>query len=301
MANPQITAIRKLLAENPIIKPGASLEEMRKGMDAMGNATPSLANVESQQADANGVDATWFIANEANNAPVVLYFHGGGYVMGSPLSHRALTERLAVAVNGKVLAINYRLAPEHPFPAATEDALASYRWLLGQHIKPQQIAIAGDSAGGGLTVAALLAIRDAAQALPSCAVPISPWVDMEGLGESMRTKAAEDPMVQKEALKGIAALYLNGQDPRAPLASPLYADLSGLPPMLIQVGSAETLLDDSTRLADKIRAAGGEVSLEVWEEMIHVWHLFSPMLDKGQEAIDRMAEFIVHHAGKPSS
>ena len=292
MTNPQIIAIRQLLLENPVIKPDATLEQMRAGMDAMGNATAPLAGVTTTQVDADGVEAYWVSANGQQNAPVVLYFHGGGYVMGSALSHRALVERLAVAIGGRVLAVNYRLAPEHPFPAATDDALTSYRWLLKQGIAANDIALAGDSAGGGLCIAALVAIRDAGIPSPACATSISPWVDMEGLGESMLTKAAEDPMVQKAALAMIAPLYLNGADPRTPLAAPLYADLSGLPPVLIQVGSAETLLDDAKRLTAAIEQAGGQVKLEVWDEMIHVWHLFAPMLDKGQQAIDEMAKFM---------
>ena len=296
MSNEQISAVRTLLAENPVIAPGATLAQMRTGLDAMGEATKPVADTATEQVDAGGVEAYWVSAtNTDNNSPVVLYFHGGGYVMGSALSHRALTERLAVAVGGRVLAVNYRLAPEHPFPAATDDALASYRWLLGQGVAPSNIVVAGDSAGGGLTIAALVAIRDAGEPLPACAIAISPWVDMEGLGESMITKAAVDPMVQKAALAMLAPMYLNGHDPRTPLAAPLYADLSGLPPILIQVGSEEPLLDDSNRLAEKIEQAGSQVTLEVWPDMIHVWHLFAPMLDKGQEAIERMATFSREH------
>lgn len=299
MNNPQIDAIRKLLAENPVIKPNASLEQMRAGLDAMGKANPPLADVNSSQVDANGVDALWVCASERKNCPVVLYFHGGGYVMGSALSHRVVIERLAVAVEGCVLAINYRLAPEHPFPAATDDALTSYRWLLEQGHVASNIAIAGDSAGGGLCIAALVAIRDAGEPLPACATAISPWVDLEGLGDSMVSKAAVDPMVQKGALAMIAPMYLGGADPRTPLAAPLYANLNGLPPVQIQVGSAETLLDDSTRLADAIEQAGGSVELEIWEDMIHVWHLFAPMLDKGQQAIEGMASYMQNHLKSP--
>ncbi|MGR8947940.1 MAG: alpha/beta hydrolase [Gammaproteobacteria bacterium] len=296
MTNEQIKAVRTLLAENPVVTPGASLDQMRSGLDAMGKAAKPLANVKTEQVDANGVEAYWVSAATADpDSTVVLYFHGGGYVMGSALSHRALTERLAAALKGRVLVVNYRLAPEHPFPAATDDALVSYQWLLAQGIAPNKIAIAGDSAGGGLTIAALVAIREAGEPLPACATAISPWVDMEALGESMVTKAAVDPMVQKAALAMIAPLYLNGTDPRTPLAAPLYANLNGLPPILIQVGSAETLLDDSTRLSDAIEQAGGAVTLEVWDDMIHVWHLFAPMLDKGQEAIERIAEFSTEH------
>lgn len=295
MANAQIAAIRGLLNENPVITEGASLEDMRKGIDAMGDMAPRASDVGSEVVDAGGVPAEWFSPDAADQDRAVMYVHGGGYVMGSVQSHRILLEYLARAVGCRVLALNYRLAPEAPFPAPVDDAVAAYRWLLAQGIAPNKIAIAGDSAGGGLTVATLVALRDAGEALPACGVPISPWVDMEGTGDSMQTRAAVDPMVQKEALLQIAGTYLNGADPKSPLASPLHADLSGLPPLLIQVGDAETLLDDSTRLEPKLKAAGVDVTLEVWDEMIHVWHLFAPMLDKAQEAINRIGEFVKKH------
>jgi acetyl esterase/lipase len=196
-----------------------------------------------------------------------------------------------------VLVIDYRLAPEHPHPAAVDDAVAAYRWMLAQGLKPARITVAGDSAGGGLTVATLLAIRDAKLPLPGAGACLSPWVDLEGIGESMTTKAGVDPIVQKTGLLQMAAAYLGGKDPRTPLAAPLYADLSGLPPLLIQVGTAETLLDDASRLAERARKAGVTVSYEPWESMIHVWHLFAPMLDEGQQAIDRIGEFVRKQAG----
>ncbi|MGR8920794.1 MAG: alpha/beta hydrolase [Gammaproteobacteria bacterium] len=295
MANPQIAAIRTLLKENPVVVEGASLEDMRKGLDAMGGMAPPLPNVRSEKADAGGVDAEWFTPDDCDPDRALLYVHGGGYVMGSVQSHRMMLERLAVAVRGRVLALNYRLAPEHPFPAAVDDTVAAYRWLCQAGHDPAKIALAGDSAGGGLTLAALVALRDAGEALPACAVPISPWTDMEGSGASMQTRAAVDPMVQKEPLVQLAGLYLGDADPRNPLASPLYADLSGLPPLLIQVGDAETLLDDTTRLEPRLKAAGVEATIEVWDEMIHVWHLFAPMLARGQEAIDRVGEFVQQH------
>ncbi|HEX4210552.1 MAG TPA: alpha/beta hydrolase, partial [Candidatus Binataceae bacterium] len=192
----------------------------------------------------------------------------------------------------RVLGIDYRLAPEHPFPAAVEDAVAAYRWLLAQGLQPSRIAVAGDSAGGGLTIATLVAIRDAKLAVPAAGVCLSPWVDMEGIGESMTSKASVDPVVQKQGLLGMAQAYLGGKDPRTPLAAPLYADLKGLPPLLIQVGEAETLLDDSKRLADRAKAAGVKVTLEPWKEMIHVWHLFAPFLPEGQEAIDGIGKYL---------
>jgi len=192
--------------------------------------------------------------------------------------------------------IDYRLAPEHPFPAAVDDSVAAYRWMLAQGLKPSRIAVAGDSAGGGLTAATLVAIREAKLPLPAAGALLSPWVDMEGIGESMTTKDAVDPMVHKEGLLGMAKAYLGGQNPRSPLAAPLYADLAGLPPLLIQVGTSETLLDDAARLAERAKKAGVNVTYEPWQNMIHVWQIFAPMLDEGQQAIEKIGAFVRKHA-----
>jgi len=221
--------------------------------------------------------------------------HGGGYVIGSINTHRDLMGRIARASGARVLGINYRLAPEHPFPAAVDDSVAAYRWMIAQGLKPNRIAVAGDSAGGGLAVATLVAIRDAKLPIPGAGVCLSPWVDMEGIGKSMESKAAIDPVVQREGLLGMAAAYLGGQNPRSPLAAPLYADLKGLPPLLIQVGEAETLLDDSTRLADRAKTAGVSATLEVWPEMIHVWQMFASFLPEGQQAVDGIGGFLKEH------
>jgi acetyl esterase/lipase len=202
-----------------------------------------------------------------------------------------MTGRLSKAAGSRVLSLNYRMAPEHPFPAAVDDAVAAYKWLLDQGIKPTNIAIAGDSAVGGLALATLVAIRDAGHPVPAAGVGISPWVDMEGTGETMTTRAAVDPVVQKEGLLGMAKLYLGDADPKNPLAAPLHANLAGLPPLLIQVGDHETLLDDSNRIAERARKAGVDVTLKVWDEMPHVWHLFAPILPEGQQAIDEIGAF----------
>lgn len=295
MANQQIENIRIMLRTNPVIRPDAPLAEMRKGLDAMGGAMPSLPGITAQAVDAGGVPAEWIVPADRDAGRVLLYLHGGGYVLGSVQSHRPLIERLAVACRARVLALNYRLAPEAPFPAAVDDAVAAYRWLLAQGTLPAQIAIAGDSAGGGLTLATLVALRDAGAPMPACAAPISPWTDMEGSGETMLTRAAVDPMVQKVPLLQMAGAYLKGADPKHPLASPLQADFRGLPPLLIQVGDAETLLDDARRLEPKLAAAGVEAEIEVWPDMIHVWHLFAPMLSEGREAIGRAGAFITKH------
>ena len=241
--------------------------------------------------EAGGVSAEWSVADGAAEDKVILYVHGGGYVMGSAGSHRDMTSRLSKASGARVLSLNYRLAPEHPFPAPVDDTVAAYKWLLAQGISPSNIAVAGDSAGGGLAFGALLAIRDAGEPLPAAGIGISPWVDMEGTGESMTTRAAVDPVVQKEGLLGMAKLYLGDADPKNPLAAPLHGNLAGLPPLFIQVGDSETLLDDSNRITERARKAGVDVTLKVWDEMPHVWHLFAPILPEGQQAIDEIGAF----------
>ena len=190
------------------------------------------------------------------------------------------------------MALDNRLAPEHPFPGAVEDAAAGYRYLLGRGVKPGRVAIAGDSAGGGLVVAAMVAIREAGLPQPGCGWCISPWVDMEASGETMTSRSAADPMVQKAGILDMARLYLNGADPRSPLASLIYADLAGLAPLLIQVGAAETLLDDAFALAKAAGAADVYVDLQIWPEMVHVWPLFHPELKAGLRAIEAGAAFV---------
>jgi epsilon-lactone hydrolase len=291
MASQELGMIIDMLKARPL-EADVSVAEMRAGIEALASIAPLPDDVTFEPVDAGGLLAEWVTAPGARRQNVILYLHGGGYVIGSIKTHRELAARLSRAAAARVLLIEYRLAPEHPHPAAVEDATAAYRWLLGIAVAPSRMVIGGDSAGGGLTVATLVALRDAGQPLPAAGVCLSPWVDLEGVGESMATKAAVDPMVQRDPLRKMAAMYLAGQDPRTPLAAPLYADLSGLPPLLIQVGTAETLLDDSTRLAERARKAGVAVSLETWEDMIHVWQAFASLLPEGQQAIERIGAFI---------
>ena len=292
MANPEITMLRTLLAASPA---NPSLQELRVLYDGLGEQFPTATDVVVTEDLGAGRLGEWTATPKAASDKVLLYLHGGGYVIGSILSHRHLASELGRAAGVRSFAVDYRLAPEHPFPAAVDDALAAYRYLLDAGFNPGHIAIAGDSAGGGLTVATLLAAKEAGLPQPACAVCISPWVDLEGLGASMVSKAQIDPMIQAEALKAWGALYLKGADAKTALAAPIYGDLTGLAPMLIQVGSSETLLDDSLRLASVAGAAEVAVSLEIWPEMIHVWHFFHPLLADARAAISKAGDFMRGH------
>jgi epsilon-lactone hydrolase len=267
--------------------------EVRAALDGHFSAFPSAAAVKCEPVSAGGVSAEWISAPTAERDRVILYLHGGGYAAGSIASHRELAARLSKAAAARCLVADYRLAPEHPFPAPVEDATAVYKWLLDdQHCRPERIAIAGDSAGGGLTIATLVALRDARLPLPAAAACISPWVDLAVTGATADSNADVDPLVSREVLQLFTQMYLGNRDPRTPLASPLYADLNGLPPILIQVGSGEVLLDDAKRIAERARAAGVKVELEVWPDMPHVWHWCAPVLAQGQQAIEKIGEFV---------
>lgn len=271
------------------------IKDMRAYFENMASLFPLSKDIICESVDANGVPAEWITAPESIEDQVLLYLHGGGYTMGSINTHRHLASRLAKSAKARVFAIDYRLAPEHPFPAALEDALIAYRWLLAHGVETEKLAIAGDSAGGGLTVATLVALRDKGDDLPAVAVGMSPWVDLAGTGSSMVTKAEVDPMVRPDGVKMMAKLYLGQAAATTPLASPLYADLRGLPPLLIQVGTSEVLLDDAVRLAERAKSAGVNVTLEQWADMIHVWQFFASMLPEGGQAIDRIGRFIQDH------
>ncbi len=274
-----------------------AIEGFRRSLERLSDSFAFDGVAKFKRVNAGGVPAEWVTAEGSADDRAVLYLHGGGYVVGSVRTHRVLMAGLSRSSGARVLGLEYRLAPEHPFPAPLEDAVAAYRWLLREGYNAAKIAVAGDSAGGGLTVAVMVQIRYLGLPMPGAAVCFSPWVDLEGVGDSMDANAEIDPMVKREGLSFMAETYLDGCDPKAPLAAPLYADLRGLPPMLIQVGTAETLLDDATRLADKARAAGVEVKLDAWEDMIHVWQLFAPMLPEGRRALKQAGEFIQKHTG----
>ena len=288
MASQELAAVKEMIGAIDLT--AGTLEERRALMDSFESAAPEGISV--TPAIAGGVPGEWVVAPEADDDRVVLYLHGGGYVMGSLKSHRSLVAKLSAEARARVLSLDYRLAPEHPYPAAVEDAVAAYRFLLAEGVPAARIAISGDSAGGGLTLATLLALRDAGVPLPAAAVPISPWADLEGTGESMKTRAAVDVMIQPNRLKETADWYANGADMRQPTASPIYGDYTGLPPLLIHVGDAEVLLDDAVRVSDRAKAAGVDVTLEVWDEMPHVWHAFTGLLPEADQAIAVIGEFV---------
>ena len=256
------------------------------------------ADVIIEAVTVNGVPCERMTPPNAVGNRTLLYVHGGGYVIGSPAEYRDMVPRIARAAQALALAVDYRLAPEYPHPAAVDDAVKAYRGLLDQGVRPEEIVVAGDSAGGGLTIATIVAARDAGLPVPAAGVCISPWVDLEGIGESMTANDGRDPLVKKDLVFGMAQAYLGDQDPRTPLAAPIYADLHGLPPLLIQVGTSETLLDDARRLAERAKAAGVDVTLEEWPDMIHVWHMFGTFLPEARQASERIGEFIRERTGQ---
>ena len=241
---------------------------------------------------AGGVPSEWLEPADGIPSRVILYLHGGGYTICSPATHRGLTGRIAEEACARLLSVDYRLAPEHPYPAALEDALAAYRSLLAQGIPAERIAMGGDSAGGGLTLAVAVSLVAAGQPLPAALFLISPWTDLTFSGESHRTLKKADPIFQGEGGASFAPAYTGGFDPALPLISPLFADLHGLPSTLIQVGSDEVLLDDSTRLEENMKSAGVNVDLQIWEGMWHVFQSFAPWFPEARQAVNRIGWFI---------
>jgi len=274
---------------------GLSFEERRSNFEEQASQLLIAENVSCEPLSVDGIPAEWIVPDEASDQAVLLYLHGGGYCIGSINTHRGMVSHIAKTAKTRALLIDYRLAPEYPFPAAVEDSTATYKWLLSQGIVASDIIIAGDSAGGGLTVSTLVSLKEKGIPLPAAAVLISPWVDLAITGDSVISKAEIDPMVTKEGLIEMAEAYMDNTDPRTPLASPLYSDLVGLPPMLIHVGTSEILLDDANRLVDHARKAGIEVTLNVAEGMCHVWHFFTIMLPEALEAINEVAGFMREH------
>lgn len=299
MTSPIDQVINRILGTYRSWNRSTTVERMRADWDAMFPAeavphrlTPVMAG---------GVPAAWIDAEAPEDAGVILYFHGGGFRMGSIASHRDLMARLAAASGCRVLGLDYRLAPEHAFPAPLEDALTAFRWLLSQGHGAQRIVVAGDSAGGGLALSTMLALRTAGEPLPAAGLLLSPWTDLAATGASYETRSAADPIHQRPMILALARGYLGAADTRDPRASPLYGELHGLPPLLIQVGDRETVLDDATMFAGRAGAAGVTVELQVFDGMIHVFQQFAADLPEAREAIDDLGAFARSHltAGVP--
>jgi len=294
MPRTEIDAIRELLGSKP--RPVAWADRRRR-LDEVGSIWPIADDVKVQTVDLGGIPGEGSIVPGSDASKVLLFFHGGGYCSGSILSHRRMVTEAGRKAGRRTLGVGYRLAPEHPFPAALEDALKAWRFLGEQGFAAHDIAIGGDSAGGGLTIALITHLRDAGAELPGCAWLVSPWTDLTLSGSTLATKAATDPLVHEDYLRELASAYLpKGMDPRGPRVSPLYANLSGLPPLLIQVGSAETLLADATRFASAAGAADVPVTLEIWPHMIHAWPVWNARLAPGREALANAGAFIRRHA-----
>ena len=300
MASEALTTVIQILREKPPLG-GDTIEEMRVSMDGLTSGVPLPEDVTYEPIDAGGVPAEWTTAPESEADRTIVYFHGGGYAIGSIGSHRLLVTHLARESKARVLSVDYRLGPEHAHPAAVEDACSAFRFAVGSGLAPERICLAGDSAGGGLTAATLVALRDAGGALPGGGVCISPWFDLTLSGESIKTRGDLDPLVSEEKLAQMAAAYLADGDAKHPTASPLFADLAGLPPMLLQVGAAEVLLDDSTRFAERAKAAGVDLDLEIWDDMIHVWHAFGPLLPEAGEAVAAIGAWVQRRIPRASS
>jgi acetyl esterase/lipase len=295
--DPTFEAIAELFHQGSIRITRLPLERQRAWTTSMLLGLPSSPLYQEttfEKVSANGVPAEWFRREDASRGPTILYLHGGGYGLGSIETHRDLIARICRASRASALALEYRLAPEHRFPAQLEDAVAGYRWLLQQGVDPRNVVLGGDSAGAGLCISLMVKLRDSGDPLPAAAVCLSPWVDLEGLGDSVDQNDRYD-YISRRALQQYRKRFVEDADVRNPLAAPLYADLRRLPPILVQVGSAEALLDDSRRIVERAREAGVDVTFRVWEDMIHVWQLFAFMVPQASAAIDEIGAFIREH------
>ena len=293
MGQGEIDAIRALLSAKP--RP-VGWGERRRRLDEVGSVWPAATDVKLEPVDLGGVPGEWSSVAGSDASRVLMFFHGGGYCSGSIRSHRRLVTEAGRSAGIRTLAVGYRLAPEHPFPAAMEDALTAWHFLRQQGIAARHIAIGGDSAGGGLTVVLNNRLRDADEELPGCVWLVSPWTDLTMSGSTLITKDNVDPIIHKGYLGELADAYVPlGMGRKDPRVSPLYADLKGLPPMLVQVGSAETLLEDATRFAAAAGAADVSVTLEIWPHMIQAWPMWNAGLKPGRSALAHAGAFMRAH------
>lgn len=275
--------------------PSISIEKARKGLEDLTKFAHLPSNTQVEQVTFNAISAEWVCGRVSHEDRAILYLHGGGYNMCSPNTHREMVACIAKICGVKVLVPDYRLAPEHQFPCALEDAILAYRWLIDRGFTGGQIAIAGDSAGAGLSIATAISLRDAGNPLPASIACISPWIDLAMTGDSIKTNSKVDPMLNEAWLKTMATNYVGNEDLRSPLASPLYADLSGLPPLLIHVGSDEILFDDSIRIAKKAENAEVSVTLKVYDHLWHVFHLNARLMPEAKSALEDFGSFINEH------
>ena len=290
MGTDELEVVRTLLTSKP--RP-IGWSERRQRLDEVGSVWPVADDIALASVDIDGVPGEWSIAPGSNASRVLIFLHGGGYCSGSIRSHRRMVTEAGRAGALRTLAVGYRLAPEHPFPAALDDALTAWRFVRGQGLPARSIAVGGDSAGGGLTVALLKRLKDSGEQLPGCAWLVSPWTDLGMSGGTLITNDAVDPLIHKGYLEELAAAYVPaGIDRTDPRISVLFADLDGLPPTLIQVGSAETLLDDALRFASEAGKRGVFVTLEIWPHMVHAWHLWNAHLEEGRRALGNAGAFM---------
>ncbi|MBV9317839.1 MAG: alpha/beta hydrolase [Gammaproteobacteria bacterium] len=290
MAQDEIAAIRDLLSSKP--RP-VGWAARRGRLDEIGGMWPVAPDVTLIPADVDGIPGEWSTVPGSDSSRVLLFFHGGGYCSGSIASHRRMVSEAGRASAVRTLAVGYRLAPEHPFPAAFDDAVKAWRFLRRQGIAAEHIVIGGDSAGGGLSLAVALQLRDAKEQLPACLWLVSPWTDLTMSGSTLLSKDAADPLIHTAYLRELADAYLGGAvKPQDPRVSALFANLTAMPPMLIQVGSCETLLDDAVRLARAAGEADVPVTLEIWPHMIHAWPVWNARLEPGREALSHAGRFI---------
>jgi monoterpene epsilon-lactone hydrolase len=269
-----------------------SVKASRDRLEQIAASEPLPDDVKCEQVDAGGIPAEWIFTPEVTESNVIIYLHGGGWIAGSLNSHRNHVARISRASNIRVLNIEYSLAPEHPFPAGLNDCVIAYKWVLSLGIKPDKVIIAGDSAGGNLTLASLIKLRDEGTPLPIAAVCLSPLTDGTLSGESYKTRANFDPVLTPEGVEFMISQYVEKKERKNPLVSPLFADLHGLPPILVHVGTAEILYDDSIRFAERAEEAGVDVTLEVFEDLIHVFHVFGGLAPEGQEGANKVGKFV---------
>ncbi len=295
MSKQQLDAILQLAAEAPPPQ-SPNPAEMRAWFEAINAQTPVAQQLEISSVSPGAWSGEWLKPARSDGNRLMIYYHGGGFLFGSPRSHRAVTTHLAQLSAAPVLSVDYRLAPEHPAPAAHDDCFEAYRWALEQGFDAAAVSLVGDSAGGNLALSTAIRARELGLPMPGCVVMLSPALDLAGDGES-HTRLANAPLLTKELVDLFNRVYVGDGDLRSSLVTPFYSDMSGLPPVLIHVGSNEMLVDDSLTVAERIEQAGGQVELKVWQDMVHCWQLYGPMLEESMQSIEAIAKFVMAHTG----